>query len=219
MMSMSTTATPTMGEICRLSPVVPVFKVSDVDSAVNVARALVRGGVPVIELTLRTSAALDAIGAIAQQVPEIMLGAGTVTTPDQVHLAVQAGARFIVSPGSPTELQDAVLDAGIPALLGAATVSEMMALAARGWRTMKFFPAEAAGGAGLLSSVRGPLPDLQFCPTGGVNLANAAGYLALPNVACVGGSWLTPEAAVRAEDWATIEQLARESSRLRDRRL
>lgn len=211
---MSTDGDSTIEEICRISPVVPVVKVPNVETAVNVAKALVRGGVPVIELTLRTSAAIDAIRAIAAEVPEITLGAGTVTTPEQVFLAVEAGARFIVSPGSPRELQEAVLDADIPALLGAATVSEMMQLASRGWRSMKFFPAEAAGGMSYLSSVRGPLPDLQFCPTGGVNRKNASEYLALANVACVGGSWLTPEAAVEAGDWDTIEQLARDASQL-----
>lgn len=211
---MSKLESPTMDEICQMSPVVPVVKVPSVDAAVNAAKALVRGGVPVIELTLRTSAALDSIRTIAAEVPEIMLGAGTVTTPEQVSLAIEAGARFIVSPGSPLDLQEAVLDTGVPALLGAATVTEMMQLASRGWHTMKFFPAKAAGGTDYLSDVCGPLPDLQFCPTGGVNRKNAADYLALANVACVGGSWLTPEAAVDAGDWATIEKMAGEAAQL-----
>ncbi|QFG69734.1 bifunctional 4-hydroxy-2-oxoglutarate aldolase/2-dehydro-3-deoxy-phosphogluconate aldolase [Ornithinimicrobium pratense] len=211
---MSTATTLTMEEICRMSPVVPVVKVPSAEAAVSVAKALVRGGVPVIELTLRTPAAIEAIRAIAAEVPDIVLGAGTVTTPEQVTLAVEAGARFVVSPGSPADLQDAVLDANVPALLGAATTTEMMQLANRGWRTMKFFPAEAAGGATYLANVRGPLPDLQFCPTGGVNRKNAADYLALANVACVGGSWITPEAAIDAGDWATIERLAGEAAQL-----
>lgn len=213
-MTMSTATTLTMEEICRMSPVMPVVKVSSAEAAVSVAKALVRGGVPVIELTLRTSAAIDAIRAVAAEVPDIVLGAGTITTAEQVTLAVGAGARFVVSPGTPGDLQEAVLDAGVPALLGAATTTEMMQLASRGWRTMKFFPAEAAGGASYLSSVRGPLPELQFCPTGGVNRKNAADYLALANVACVGGSWITPEAAVEAGDWATIERLAAEAAQL-----
>ncbi|MFK5582487.1 bifunctional 4-hydroxy-2-oxoglutarate aldolase/2-dehydro-3-deoxy-phosphogluconate aldolase [Serinicoccus sp. LYQ131] len=213
---MPSTDTPTMEDICRISPVVPVVKAPNPDAAVEVAKALVRGGVSVIELTLRTSTAVESIRAIAEEVPEITLGAGTVITPEQVALVVDAGARFVVSPGSPAALQDAVHDAGIPALLGAATVTEMLELASRGWRTVKFFPAEDAGGARYLSNLRGPLPDLQFCPTGGISQANVRDYLALPNVPCVGGSWITPESAVAAGDWARIEELAGEISSLRD---
>lgn len=203
-----------MEDILAVAPVVPVVKVHTPDAGVRVAQALVRGGVPVIELTLRTSAALETIRAIAEEVPEILLGAGTVTTPEQVALVVEAGARFIVTPGAPHALQQAVLDAGVPALLGASTLTEMMQLASQGWRTLKFFPAEAAGGTKFLASVRGPLPELRFCPTGGINIGNAPEYLELPNIAAVGGSWLTPDVAVESGDWELIEKLAREAAAL-----
>lgn len=212
---MITDSENTIEAICEISPVMPVVKVPSAEAGVGVARALVRGGVPVIELTLRTDSALDAIRAITQEVPDIVVGAGTVTSAEQVQLAVDAGARFVVSPGSPSALQSAVAEAEVPALLGATTLSEMMQLADRGWTTMKFFPAEAAGGISYLSSVRGPLPGLRFCPTGGVNPANASDYLAQENVICVGGSWLTPRSAVESGDWHAIEQLAREASQLR----
>ncbi|WP_297747389.1 bifunctional 4-hydroxy-2-oxoglutarate aldolase/2-dehydro-3-deoxy-phosphogluconate aldolase [uncultured Tessaracoccus sp.] len=205
---MFSTSPKPMDSLIALSPVIPVVKVPSADAAVEVARALLRGGVRIIELTLRTPAGMDAIRAIASDVPEMAVGAGTVTKPEQVNGALDAGAQFIVTPGAPAELVRAVHATGAPALLGAGTVSEMMALANAGWKTLKFFPAEAAGGTKYLSSVRGPLPDIQFCPTGGINLKNAPDYLALPNVPCVGGSWLTPDAAIQAGDWGVIEGLA-----------
>lgn len=206
---MELSSNPTLDDITGLSPVIPVVKIPSADAAVEVAKALARGGVPVIELTLRTSAGIEAIRAISSEVPEIVVGAGTVTTPVQLTDAVEAGATFIVSPGSPRALRSAALEMGIPALLGANTVTEMMELFDDGWQTLKFFPAEAAGGIEYLSSVRGPLPGLKFCPTGGINLKNAQFYLDLPNVPCVGGSWLTPNDAIEAGNWGLIEQLAR----------
>lgn len=198
----------------RVSPVVPVVVLHDADLAVPLAHALLRGGIGIIEVTLRTPAGLPAIRRIATQVPEIVVGAGTVTTGAQVADVREAGASFVVTPGSPPPLVDAVLAAGLPLLTGASTLTEMMTLLARGHRAMKFFPAEAAGGAGYLASVHGPLPEAVFCPTGGVTEAGAPAYLELPNVACVGGSWLTPAAALAGRDWAQVERLARRASRL-----
>ena len=189
-------------------PVVPVVVVHDVAHAVPLARALVDGGLPVIELTLRTPVALDAIEAIAAEVPEILVGAGTIVGPGQAKDAQSAGAQFLVSPGTTEALAAAMQDTGLPHLPGAATVSEVLRLLELGYREMKFFPAEAAGGAGFLRSIGAPVPQARFCPTGGITAANAASYLALPNVGCVGGSWLTPPDAVLDGDWARIAQLA-----------
>ena len=200
--------------ILDLSPVVPVVVLDDLDAAVPVARALVDGGIPVIELTLRTPVALEAIERIAAEVPEIVIGAGTVVEPDQAKAAAAAGVRFLVSPGSTTTLLDAMSDTGLPVLPGCATISEAMALRARGITEVKFFPAQASGGAAFLASVNGPLPDIRFCPTGGITPANAPDYLALPNVGCVGGSWLTPADAVREGDWQRITALASAARRL-----
>jgi len=194
--------------ILDLSPVVPVVVIDDVDAAAPVARALVDGGIRVIELTLRTPVALEAIERIAAEVPEIMVGAGTVVDPDQAKAAAAAGSQFLVSPGVTPALLDAMVDTGLPVLPGCATISEAMALRAQGITEVKFFPAEASGGAAFLAAVRGPLPDLRFCPTGGITAANARDYLALPNVGCVGGSWLTPADAVRDGDWERITALA-----------
>jgi 2-dehydro-3-deoxyphosphogluconate aldolase/(4S)-4-hydroxy-2-oxoglutarate aldolase len=195
-------------------PVVPVVVVDDAARAVPLARALVAGGLPVIELTLRTPAALDAIRAIADEVPEILLGVGTVVTPGQAKQAVDAGAQFLVSPGSTPSLLGAMADTGLPFLPGTATVSEVLAVLEAGFSEMKFFPAEASGGAAFLKAVGAPVPAARFCPTGGITAASAAAYLALPNVGCVGGSWLTPADALAAGDWARVERLAREAAAL-----
>ena len=189
-------------------PVVPVVVVDDLAQAVPVARALVAGGLPVIELTLRTAVALDAIRAIADEVPEILVGAGTVLTPGQAKEARDAGAQFLVSPGATPALLAGMAETGLPFLPGTATVSEVLAVLEAGWTEMKFFPAEASGGAAFLASVASPVPAARFCPTGGITATSAASYLALPNVGCVGGSWLTPKDALVAGDWARVEQLA-----------
>ena len=189
-------------------PVMPVVVLDRVEDAVPVARALVAGGLPAIELTLRTPVALDAMRAIAEEVPEILLGAGTIVSPAQADQAVAAGAQFLVSPGSTPRLLDAMLATGVPFLPGTASVSEALAVLEAGVSEMKFFPAEAAGGAPYLKSIASPLPAARFCPTGGITAASAASYLALTNVGCVGGSWLTPADAIAAGDWARITELA-----------
>ncbi|MGV9600839.1 bifunctional 4-hydroxy-2-oxoglutarate aldolase/2-dehydro-3-deoxy-phosphogluconate aldolase [Streptosporangium sandarakinum] len=198
-----------------IAPVIPVVVIDDPETAVPLARALVAGGLPVIEVTLRTACALDAVARIAAEVPEAVVGAGTVRTPADVTASVSAGARFLVSPGSTPRLLDAMEEGGIPFLPGAATSSEVMALAERGLTEMKFFPAEAAGGVPYLKSLGGPLPEVRFCPTGGIRLQTAPEYLALANVGCVGGTWLTPADALAAGDYARIEKLAAEAAALR----
>lgn len=208
-------ADPLTGSVLDLAPVIPVVVVSDVEHAVPLARALVAGGLPAIEVTLRTPEALPAIERIAAEVPEAVVGAGTVVTPDDVAASAAAGARFLVSPGSTPRLLDAMQDSALPFLPGAATASEVLALLERGIREVKFFPAADAGGPSYLRSLGGPLPSVRFCPTGGIDRASAPDYLALPNVACVGGSWVTPRDALAAGDWARVEQLAREASTLR----
>ncbi|MGW0991848.1 bifunctional 4-hydroxy-2-oxoglutarate aldolase/2-dehydro-3-deoxy-phosphogluconate aldolase [Streptomyces sp. NPDC002523] len=202
--------------VLDLAPVVPVVVVSDAADAVPLARALVAGGLPAIEVTLRTPAALDAIRAIADEVPDAVVGAGTVITPDQVERCVAAGARFLVSPGWTDALLTAMRASGVPYLPGVSTTSEVVALLERGVREMKFFPAQAAGGTAYLKSLAGPLPQARFCPTGGIGPATAPEYLSLPNVGCVGGSWMIPADAVAAGDWARIEELARAAAGLRD---
>jgi 2-dehydro-3-deoxyphosphogluconate aldolase/(4S)-4-hydroxy-2-oxoglutarate aldolase len=195
-------------DLLNLSPVIPVVVIDDVADAVPLARALARGGIAVMEITLRTEAGLGAIERVAAEVPETTVGAGTVTTPEEAAAAQEAGAQFIVTPGATDRLLAAVLDTGLPLLAGASTLTEILRLREHGQQAVKFFPAEAAGGAAYLSAVAGPVPDVRFCPTGGITPGNAASYLALPNVGCVGGSWLTPRADVRAGDWAAIERLA-----------
>ncbi|WP_329188362.1 bifunctional 4-hydroxy-2-oxoglutarate aldolase/2-dehydro-3-deoxy-phosphogluconate aldolase [Streptomyces sp. NBC_01428] len=201
--------------VLDLAPVVPVVVVADAADAVPLARALVAGGLPAIEVTLRTPAALDAIRAIAAEVPDAVVGAGTVLTPEHVAQSVAAGARFLVSPGWTDALLDAMKSSGVPFLPGVSTTSEVVALLERGVREMKFFPAQAAGGTPYLKSLAGPLPQARFCPTGGIGPDTAPDYLALPNVGCVGGSWMLPSDAVAARDWPLVEQLAREASALR----
>lgn len=198
-----------------LAPVIPVVVIDDADRAVPLARALLAGGLPAVEITLRTPCALDAIARIAAEVPDAVVGAGTVRTPADVDACVRAGARFLVSPGVTPALLDAMLGSGLPFLPGAATVSEVLALAERGLRELKFFPAEAAGGVPYLKSLASPIPDVRFCPTGGITPRSAPDYLALPNVGCVGGSWLTPADALAAGDYARVEKLAREAASLR----
>jgi 2-dehydro-3-deoxyphosphogluconate aldolase/(4S)-4-hydroxy-2-oxoglutarate aldolase len=197
-----------------LAPVVPVLVLDDAADAVPLARALVAGGLPAIEVTLRTPAALDAVRAIADGVPGAVVGAGTVLTPAQVTESVAAGARFLVSPGWTDVLLTAMRASGVPFLPGVSTTSEVVALLERGVREMKFFPAQAAGGTAYLKSLAGPLPQARFCPTGGIGIDSAPEYLALPNVGCVGGSWMVPADAVAAGDWARIEALARQAAGL-----
>jgi 2-dehydro-3-deoxyphosphogluconate aldolase / (4S)-4-hydroxy-2-oxoglutarate aldolase len=198
----------------QLAPVIPVVVIEDVRAAVPMARALVAGGIPAIEVTLRTAAALEAVRAIAAEVEGAVVGVGTVLGAADLRAAQQAGARFAVSPGATTRLLDAADEIDLPLLPGAATASEAMALLERGYTHMKFFPAVPAGGARLLAAWAGPLPQLRLCPTGGINLANAADFLMLPQVLCVGGSWLTPADKLARGDWAGIEQLARAASAL-----
>ncbi|MGW2744734.1 bifunctional 4-hydroxy-2-oxoglutarate aldolase/2-dehydro-3-deoxy-phosphogluconate aldolase [Streptomyces sp. NPDC001450] len=202
--------------VLDLAPVVPVVVVEDAADAVPLARALVAGGLPAIEVTLRTPAALDAIRAVAGEVPDAVVGAGTVIAPEQVGVCVAAGARFLVSPGWTDALLTAMRASGVPFLPGVSTTSEVVALLERGVREMKFFPAQAAGGTAYLKSLAGPLPQARFCPTGGIGPATAPEYLSLPNVGCVGGSWMVPADAVAAGDWVRIEELARAAAGLRD---
>ena len=200
-------------EICELAPIVPVLVVHDVAHARPLAEALVAGGLPALEVTLRTPAALDVIAEMAE-VKGGVVGAGTLLTPADVKAAKQAGAQFGVSPGATDILLDAAEAEGLPMLAGAATASEAMALLERGYSMLKFFPAEASGGAPALKSLASPLPQISFCPTGGVSPSNAASYLSLPNVVCAGGSWVAPTDLVEAGDWAGIEALACEASKL-----
>ncbi|MFS8201648.1 bifunctional 4-hydroxy-2-oxoglutarate aldolase/2-dehydro-3-deoxy-phosphogluconate aldolase [Streptomyces sp. CWNU-52B] len=200
--------------VLELAPVVPVVVVEDVSDAVPLARALVAGGLPAIEVTLRTPVALDAIRAIADEVPGAVVGAGTVISPAQVADCVAAGARFLVSPGWTDVLLDAMKASGVPFLPGVSTTSEVVALLERGVHDMKFFPAQAAGGTAYLKALAGPLPQARFCPTGGIGPTVAPEYLALPNVLCVGGSWMLPADAIAAGDWARVERLAREAAAL-----
>ncbi len=197
------------------SPVVPVLTIDDAKKAVPLAQALVAGGLPAIEVTLRTGAAIEAIRLIAQNVPGAIVGVGTVTKPSDVEAAIKAGATYLVSPGTPAALARALAAARVPAIPGCATASEAMALADLGFKVLKFFPAEASGGIGWLKSIAGPLPDLRFCPTGGIDMKNAAAYLALPNVVAVGGSWVAPAAAVGAGDFGRVTMLAKEAAALR----
>jgi 2-dehydro-3-deoxyphosphogluconate aldolase / (4S)-4-hydroxy-2-oxoglutarate aldolase len=199
----------------RLAPVIPVVIIEDARHAVPMARALVAGGVPAIEVTLRTPAALDAIRAIASEVEGAVVGVGTVLTAKDLHAAEQAGARFAVSPGVSPNLLAAADNSALPLLPGVATASEAMAMLERGYRHLKFFPAVPAGGTKLLGAWASPLPQLRFCPTGGISLTSAPDFLALPNVVCVGGSWLTPNDKLKSGDWSGIEQLAREAALLK----
>ena len=199
----------------RRAPVIPVVTIEDARHAIPLARALVEAGLPVVEVTLRTAAALDAIAAIAKAVPDAIVAAGTVVRAAQIREVADAGAKFIVTPGTPPGLADALAAGPIPAMPGCATASEALALGERGFAVVKFFPAGPSGGPAWLKAIAGPLPHLTFCPTGGVDAANAGAYLALKNVACVGGSWMAPADAIAAGDFARIGRLAREASALR----
>ena len=200
-------------EICALAPVVPVLVIEDAAQAKGLAQALVKGGLPALEVTLRTPAALDAIRAMAG-VPGGVVGAGTLLTPEDVKAAKAAGARFGVSPGATDRIIAACAEAELPLLPGAATATEVMVLLEKGFTVQKFFPAEASGGAPALAAIGAPIPQVKFCPTGGVSMKNVADYLKLPNVLCCGGSWVAPKAAVQAGDWDQIETLARTAAAL-----
>ena len=201
-------------EIMALAPVIPVLTVSSVEDGLAQAKALVAGGLFAIEVTLRTPSALAAVKAIAGEVADAVVGAGTIVSADQIDDAVAAGARFLVSPGASPELARAAAASPVPFLPGCATASEAMALRDLGFRALKLFPAEAVGGARLLASLAAPLSDLTFCPTGGIDLAKAPDYLKLPNVACVGGSWMLPREALARGDYGLVEKLAKEAAGL-----
>lgn len=205
----------TLQSYLRLAPVIPVVTIDDARISIDLAQTLVGAGLPVVEVTLRTSAALDAISAIAKAVPEAVIAAGTVLAKSQIREVMDAGAKFIVTPGTPVKLAEALSEASIPVMPGCATVSEAMTLADLGFQHLKFFPAAASGGAAWLKSVHGPLPNLMFCPTGGIDRTSAGSYLSLPNVACVGGTWVTPAEAMRKGDMAQIGRLAAEAASLR----
>ncbi|MEY2992539.1 MAG: ketohydroxyglutarate aldolase [Pseudomonadota bacterium] len=199
--------------VCELAPVIPVLVIHDVAVARPLAEALVAGGLPALEVTLRTACALDVIREMAQ-VEGGVVGAGTLLTPADVDAAVKAGAKFGVSPGATDTILQACEDADLPLLPGAATSSEVMRLMERGYTTQKFFPAEANGGAPALKAIGAPLPQVKFCPTGGITAASAPTYLALSNTLCVGGSWVAPQNLIDAKDWAAITELAKEACTL-----
>ena len=202
-------------EIAARQPVIPVLKIARVEDAVPLARALAKGGLPAIEITLRTAAALDAIRAVAAEVPEAVVGAGTILNARQFGEAAGAGARFIVSPGFTPQLGAAAAGSDVPLLPGAITPGEIMAAAEAGYSFLKFFPAEQAGGAAFLKALASPLAGIRFCPTGGIGAANAKDYLSLENVACIGGSWIAPDALIAQGRWDDIAALAREAAELR----
>jgi len=204
--------------ILLTAPVIPVVIIDDLTHAVPLARALVAGGLPVIEITLRTALGLEAIRAIAAEVPDAIVGVGTVLEPAQYIAAAKAGAKFAVSPGATKRLLDSVADSGIAPLPGISTASEAMVLIERGFAFAKFFPAEPAGGAAYLSAIASPLPQLKFCPTGGITLDSAPKYLKLPNVICVGGSWMVNRATIAAADWPTITAQATQAATLNQHR-
>jgi 2-dehydro-3-deoxyphosphogluconate aldolase/(4S)-4-hydroxy-2-oxoglutarate aldolase len=203
-------------ELMRAGPVIPVIVIDQLEQAVPLARALVAGGVRVLELTLRTPVALQAIKAIAEQVEGAIVGVGTITRPQDFERSIGAGAVFGVSPGLTQELIAAARASSLPLLPGVMTPSDVIAARAAGFTELKLFPAQQAGGVGMLKALGGPFPDMTFCPTGGINAATARDFLVLPNVACVGGSWLTPADAVATGDWTRITALARETVALRD---
>lgn len=202
-------------ELLAGQPVVPVILIQRLQDAVPLARALAAGGLPAIEITLRTDAAIDAIRLVSEEVPEALVGAGTILSARDYHRAADAGAKFIVSPGTTQELLDEANLERVPFLPGAITPSEIMALREEGYSVVKFFPAEQAGGAAYLKSLASPLAAVRFCPTGGITAKNASDYLSLPNVVCVGGSWVAPDALMQAGKWGEIEALAAEAARLR----
>ena len=196
------------GTLFEQGPVVPVIVIKDLADAVPMAKALLAGGIRVLEVTLRTPVALQAIHLLAKEVPDAIVGAGTVTTAAQLQQVVEAGAKFAISPGLTRELLQAGKDSSIPLIPGIASISELMEGTGLGYSHFKFFPAEAAGGVKTLKSIHGPFADIRFCPTGGINEKNFLEYLALPNVKCVGGSWIVPDDAVAAKDWSRITELS-----------
>ena len=204
-------------DVMRVGPVIPVIVIEDLAHAVPLARALVAGGVRVLEVTLRTAPALEAIRLIARDVPDAIVGVGTLTRPQDFKDAVDAGAKFGVSPGLTPAMIQAAHGTKLPLLPGVMTPSDVIAARLAGFNQLKLFPAQQAGGIGMLKALGGPFPDVMFCPTGGVSAENAPDFLALPNVACVGGSWLVPKAAVVAGDWGKITTLAKEASALKPR--
>ena len=199
-------------ELCKIAPVIPVLIIEDISSARDLGEALVAGGLPVLEVTLRTQCALQAISEMSK-IKGGIVGAGTLITYNDVKNAVDAGATFGVSPGATDNLIDACEEAGLPLLAGASSASEAMALLEKGYSVQKFFPAEAAGGAAFLKSLSSPLPQITFCPTGGISQKNALNYLASSNVECVGGSWIAPKEAIANRDWQQIEDLAKDAVR------
>jgi 2-dehydro-3-deoxyphosphogluconate aldolase/(4S)-4-hydroxy-2-oxoglutarate aldolase len=204
-----------INEIVKVAPVIPVMVVERIEDAVPLARALYNGGLKVLEITLRTPCALDAITAMVESLPDdAVIGAGTIVTPADLENAVKAGSTFLVSPGTTPALIEAAKASSIPLLPGVATPTEAMNLYVQGFTHLKFFPAEAAGGVPMMKSIGGPLPQITFCPTGGIDLAKAPSYLALPNVACVGGTWMAPKELMQAGRWDEIERLAREAASL-----
>ncbi|HRC73171.1 MAG TPA: bifunctional 4-hydroxy-2-oxoglutarate aldolase/2-dehydro-3-deoxy-phosphogluconate aldolase [Candidatus Competibacter sp.] len=204
-------------DVMRTGPVIPVIAIEDLAHAVPLAKALVAGGVRVLEVTLRTAVGLDSIRAIAREVPDAIVGVGTLTRPEEFAKALEAGARFGVSPGLTPSMIEAAHQTGLPLLPGVMTPSDVIAARLAGFQQLKLFPAQQAGGIGMLKALGGPFPDVMFCPTGGVSVENAPDFLALPNVACVGGSWLAPKAAMVAGDWGKITALAKEASALEPR--
>ncbi len=207
--------TETLLSILKSQPVMPVLIIERIEDAVPLARALAAGGLKAIEVTLRTPVALDAIRAIAAESPDTLVGAGTILSPADYEAAVKAGSKFIVSPGATPALFAAAKESDVPFLPGTSSASEIMAAREAGLKVVKFFPAEQAGGAPFLKAISSPIADMKFCPTGGISLKNARDYLSLPNVVCVGGSWVAPKELVAAGDWAGITRLAAEAAALR----
>lgn len=201
--------------VFALAPVIPVLTIAHLDDALPLARALGENGLPVLEITLRTACALDAIALIAREFPDACVGAGTVLTRQDLEAVVHAGARFAISPGATDRLYRDAAECPIPLIPGVATASELMRGMEHGWQRFKFFPAESSGGIGALRGFAGPFAEVRFCPTGGIDAAKAPGYLTLPNVACVGGSWMVPHDALQARDWQRIGELARAAAALR----
>ena len=204
----------TIHDILKLGPVMPVIVIDSADQAEPLADALLAGGIRTAEITLRTPAAIKAIEKMARNCPDITVGAGTVRTARDVQIAADAGSRFVVSPGTTSSILEGCQSAGLPLLPGAASVSEMMALAEQGYSVQKFFPANAAGGISFIKSLSSPLPDLTFCPTGGITEITAPDWLALPNIVCVGGSWIAPQALIESGDFAEITNRARVAAHL-----
>ena len=213
----STTPSKTdrLKELLKLAPVIPVITIERVEDAVPLARALVSGGLRLLEITLRTEAGRDAAAAVVAEVPDAVVGIGTVLTPQDLARSRELGARFALSPGATPELLDAAAQSDLPFMPGVATASELMMALARGFEVVKFFPAVPAGGTAALKALAGPFPQARFCPTGGVSEENAADWLALPNVVVVGGSWLTPAGEIRAGAWDRITERARRATALR----